>query len=472
MNLKRFVVFVAISLFSGVTHAQYCDSLTPIQADTIRIENGVHTFKDFFAKGKFRGHLRNYFMSTINDGALTDHYANAIGGSIAYKTANWNGFEFGINAITTFNAFSSDLSGSDPNHQAAKWEMELFDVQDPTNKYNLTRLDELYLGYQSQKFMIKAGRMNIDEDPLLKRRDGRMMAFMYQGVWSKINLSQKVRFYNGFINGVAPRGMTRWYSMNDAIGLTNNGMLNDSTKMDYREAANTKGLLVDGFKINPTTSLKIQVWNYYLLHMHNTLWTQVDFDKDKFGFGVQYVMQAADPYQRKLASSQQYFDPGHLSHSLVFQFKYNFNKKTQIRVAQLFITNDDRFVFPRELTRENFYTSIPRSWMDGLGNSSASLAGLQYYPSNKLKKDLRFDLIAQYINSPDIDDLRMNKYASPDYLQLNLGVDYNFHGALDGLSINLLYIYRYCDLPSNMDLAKEYYKVNFHHINLIVEFLF
>ena len=468
----RFAFLAAVVSLATNVRSQYCDTLTSIHADTVVIDNGVHTFKDFFSKGKFRGHIRNYFMSTINDGSLTDHYANAIGGSIAYKTANWNGFELGINAIYTFNAFSSDLTGTDPNTMAAKWEMELFDIQNPTNKYNLTRLDELYLGYHSKKFRIKAGRMNIDEDPLLKRRDGRMMAFMYQGIWNSIDLSSKVKMYNGFINGVAPRGMTKWYSMNEAIGITNNGMLNDSTKMNYRTAANTKGLLVNGFKITPVKALKIQVWNYYLLHMHNTLWTQVDFNTEKFGIGIQYVLQAADPYQRKLTSSQQYFNPDHLSHSIAFQLQYNFNKKLQFRMAQLFITNDGRFQFPKELTRENFYTSIPRSWMDGLGNLSVSLAGLQFYPNDKLKKDLRFDLIAQYINSPDITDLRMNKYGTPDYLQINFGSRYNFHGSLDGLSINLLYIYRYCDLPSGMSFSKEYYKVNFHHINLIVEFLF
>ncbi len=467
--MKSLILLLVLFQFQ-VIYGQYCDSDQDYTIDVS--DSTINSIKDFFVRGHVNGHLRNYFMSTLNDKDLSDHYANAIGGSIKFISGNWKGFEFGLKAIYTFNAFSSDLNGIYSDGQPAKWEMELFDILDPGNQYNLARLEELYIGFRRKRFLLKIGRMNIDEDPLLKRRDGRMMSFVYQGLWNRIDLNKNTHVYNGFINGVAPRGMTKWFSLNEAIGITNNGLLNDSTKMDYHQSAHTDGMLVNGVVYEHKNTVKVQIWNYYLLHLHNTIWTQADFKVNKFGFGIQYVVQFADPYQNKLAEINQYFDPDKPSHSVALQLKYQLNQKLQVRAAHLYITDNGRFLFPREMTRENFYTSIPRSWMDGLGNSHVSLLDIQFNPSKKLKKDFSFDLIGQFVNSPVIEDLRMNKYGTPDYFQLNVGSTYKFSKKLDGLSLNLLYVYRYSDIPDSMTLAKEYYKVNFHHWNLIIEFLF
>ena len=53
----------------------------------------------FFIEGEVHGNIRNFTMSTINQGLLSDYYANAMGASIHYETATFKGFKFGLNGL-------------------------------------------------------------------------------------------------------------------------------------------------------------------------------------------------------------------------------------------------------------------------------------------------------------------------------------------------------------------------------------
>ncbi|WP_224484383.1 hypothetical protein [Robertkochia aurantiaca] len=113
-------------------------------------QHGIETedkkLSDIFGKAHFHGHIRNYFMSTLNEGELTDYYTNATGGAIAIRTSNWKGFEAGVKGIFTYRTFSSDLNRADPTvGEMARWEFELYDITDPHNFNDLDRLEELYI---------------------------------------------------------------------------------------------------------------------------------------------------------------------------------------------------------------------------------------------------------------------------------------------------------------------------------------
>ncbi len=58
-----------------------------------------------FEKAEVEGHIRNYFMSTINEGSLKDYYTNATGGAIGIKTLAYKGFRIGVKGIFTYQTF-------------------------------------------------------------------------------------------------------------------------------------------------------------------------------------------------------------------------------------------------------------------------------------------------------------------------------------------------------------------------------
>lgn len=131
--LGSFFLLIGISLFSQEHHTK---------ADTTEISK----LKDAFTHAETEGHIRNYFMFTINDGELKDYYTNATGGAIGFKTLTFKGFNLGIKGIFTYQTFSSDLHELDEQSQSvSKWEIELYDINNLNNYDGLDRLEELYI---------------------------------------------------------------------------------------------------------------------------------------------------------------------------------------------------------------------------------------------------------------------------------------------------------------------------------------
>lgn len=85
--------------------------------------------RDMFDNAAFHGHIRNFYMNTINRGDLKDYYTNATGGALGFTTGNFKGFEIGVKGIFTYKTFGSDLGVEDAvTGKNAKWEYELYDV--------------------------------------------------------------------------------------------------------------------------------------------------------------------------------------------------------------------------------------------------------------------------------------------------------------------------------------------------------
>lgn len=443
-------------------------------AQTHHDTDEVTTLKGFFTKGKVSGHIRNHFMFTANEGVLKDYYANATGGSIGYHTAEWKGFQLGVKGIFTYNTFSSDLNEVDNLvNKSAKWEKELYDITRPEEKYDLDRLEELYIRYHFHSSWISYGKIDLNQGPLLLKRDGRMKPFVYKGLWAEIKDIKNTELYGGWIHGVSPRAMTEWYSINNAIGINNNGFQPNGVVADYNGYAKSAGLAVLGGKYDFQNKWKIQAWNYYLHHLYNTNWFQIDYNDSTWRAGVQYVFQFADPYQQNLAYENRVFQPNDRTNVLSAKVGYTFPKRNfSFALAYLHSFSGGKFIFPRELTRENFYVSQPRSWIDGFGNTDAYLLSLKLTPQKKEWTGLSVQLSGQYIHAPFVDDYRHNKYGYASSMQGTLSAQYAFNNKLEGLNINLLYIARYSPDHFNLSANDRFYHTNLHHLNLILNFNF
>lgn len=69
----RNIYLLIIALVPYTIFGQYCESDT--EPERREVDTTVNSITDYFLLGHINGHIRNYFMTTINNGYLSDHYA-------------------------------------------------------------------------------------------------------------------------------------------------------------------------------------------------------------------------------------------------------------------------------------------------------------------------------------------------------------------------------------------------------------
>jgi len=422
-----------------------------------------------FSKGHVKGHVRNFFMNTINEGSLRDYWTNAIGMSLHYESLPFYGFMFEMKGIFTFQTISSDLNYIDPlSGKSSKWEIELYDILDRNNKTDLDRLEELFIHYQWKNSFVRYGRIPIDKTPLVNARDGRMKPFAFEGAYSEIGISKKWKIKSMIIHGVSPRSTVEWFQFHEAIGLNNNGFTPMGEKAEYHEHLDSRFLFGQEIKFQDK-NFSASFWEFYFDKLFNLNWGQMEVKSKHFKLGIIGVNQFGLKEQKELEIVNQYYTPGTRAHvaSELIEFK---NGDWKYKAARSDVFGNGKFLFPRELGRERLYTSITRSWMDGFGKSSMTNFGINYKP--KKKKELELDLVTSFVKTPGQTNYAFNKYGTRDYIQTNFEIDYNFEGRLKGLELDLLYIYVKDVHAKTITYEEAANKTNFHQINLIMNINF
>lgn len=480
IHLHSTVLLVLLSSL-GVS-AQHVDGIPHYEDSThrghfhIHQDSTIHNILDLFTHGHTGGHIRNYAMMTINEGPLNDYWTNASGGSIHFESADWKGLQFGVKGIFTFNAFGSDLIETDTLvGQIAKWETELYDVSRPDEKHDLDRLEELYIKYSLGKSFVSAGKIDINRGPLFLRRDGRMKPFVYRGAWTEIAEYKGHLIQLGYINGVSPRGYTEWFDLDEVIGHSSSGFQPNGEHAYHHGVSLLDAVYVAGYGNSQVKGLSAQLWNYLLKGQSNISWLQLDYKNDKYLLGLQFVHQAAEEYQSSLTYEQRYMQPE--EHANVLSVKLGIEQKraastTEWSFSYLKAFDTGRFLFPRELGREDFYVSQPRSWIDGFGDLEVYMLRMKYKTKLKRGEELFMDARISSTQSPGVNNYEFNKYDNPSFYQLTLRPQFRFAGVLKGLEVGLLYLHKLSDQSQELTSAQTYYKTNLHHFNLVTNIYF
>ncbi|MFN8863697.1 MAG: OprD family outer membrane porin [Flavobacteriales bacterium] len=405
--------------------------------------------------GQMHGHFRYYFMSTDNKPGLSDYYANAAGGGIRYESGKFHGFQVGISGFFIFNVGSSDLAVEDSLTSAAnRYETALFDVEDPENKNDIDRLEEFQISYSLRKSRITFGKMLINT-PLINLQDGRMRPTGVEGVWMEMKELKSVSVEGGYLYGFSPRGTTRWFREAESIGVFPTGLNPDGTRSGYRDNLKSKGVGVLGIKWQATPGIRVQAWNYYIDNIQNSALAQVDFQQgatttlsanghgsghavDPGGFfgGVQFVRQDAINHGGNEDQSKTYVLKG--SKAMTYGARAGWRNTTwETSLSYNRITDNGRYLFPREWGRDPFYTFMPRERNDGYADVHAAVARVQYsVPAKRFK----IALAGGYFDMPDVRDFARNKYGMPSYYQTNLDIRYEWKGILKGMETQILVV--------------------------------
>lgn len=426
-----------------------------------------------FKGGKVQGHFRYFFMNTVNEGKLTDYYANAAGGGLRFETAKFHHFQFAISGFYIFNIGSSDMTKADPTSgQFNRYEIGLFDLEHPTNKWDIDRLEELYLKYHLNKSSLIFGRQLLNT-PFINLQDGRMRPTGTDGFWAEINEIKGLKIEGGWLYAISPRSTTKWYTIGESIGVNSAGINPDGTPSKYPGNIKSNGVALMGIKTNLTRHLTLQAWDMYTENVFNTAMLQTDLvlplqNKTSFIAAAQLIKQDAIQDGGNQDQSASYFlkDSQSLSFGAKLALKNN-TWETSLNYNR--ITADGRYLVPREWGRDPFFTFLPRERNEGFGDMHAIMAKVDY----KLPKSgFKTSFAAGYYKLPDVKNYTLNKYGLPSYTQINTDFRYTFAKALKGFEAQLLLVAKINNGETYGNSKMVINKVNMFQTNFVLNFHF
>lgn len=418
---------------------------------------------DYFKKGHFSGQIRNFSMTTINKGELTDHYASAIGASVHYETLPIKGFSIGLNGIFVYRMFSNDLLKVDSiSLSTSKYELELFDIEHKGNYNDLDRLEELYIKYEHHNFEFVFGKLEI-ETPLVNLHDGRMKPKVFSGFKSIYQMKGNV-VTGAWLTGASPRSTTHWYKIEDAMGIYSNGFLSDGTPADYHHKLSSKGLGILGLKSKIKENTTVELWEYYLDNISNTILAKIELESDSLIYGgLIYLNQFALGNGGANNENERFHELTNKTHAMSARIGYHF-PFIDLQFNVTHILDNAKFIFPREFGVDPFYTFISRSQIEGLGDVTS--LGLTLI---KEVKQASFNI--HWNRMLTNEQFSLNKYQVHSYDQFNLDCNYKFKKKLEGLNLRLLYVYRKA-ISENISPLNEHNKTNFNQLNVVANFNF
>ena len=446
MNKLIAAILLTLVLHSNISsvigQTTVSETATEEKKDSIPPKN----LRDFFRQGKFEGHGRYYFMATDNTNNLSDYYANAFGMGIGYETPMIKGFSFNLSGFFIYNLASSDLSIADPvTGQFNRYEIGLFDVQNPKNRHDLDRLEDLNIKYTFKKGNIKFGKQHINT-PFINPQDGRMRPTLIEGLTAQFKLSNKLEFLGGWILGVSPRSTIKWFSVGESIGTYPVGRGTDGKPSAYAGNVKSHWISYGGIKFQPNENTNLQAWNMHVDNVSNTSLIQAErrFPIKKTN-GLSFLTAIQGIYQTTAGNGGNsnilltYSQPG--SEVIIYGGKLALEKKKSLSIHanHTRIGGTGRYLMPREWGRDPLFTFMPRERNEGFGDVHAfNFVYTKIFGKSGLVSKIGYG--EYYL--PDVLNAELNKYAFPSYRQLNLELRYKPKGFMEGLEFLLLYVYK------------------------------
>ncbi len=476
--MKNWIVALGLTLASVYyTYAQHQDPSWSVRRATINqqcVENDS-LCNVLHKLGTFEGHLRTFFMGTTNHDDFPDYFALGMGGGLGYYTPIIKNFQVGMSGFIIYNMASTHLGPRDGFMN--RYELALFDISNPDNHEDLDRLEDLYIRYyinESQHSYIQFGKFHL-KTPMINLQDGRMRPNLQEGVWAEWNHWSHLKFKGGFLWKTSPRGTIHWYDMGHSVGVYPMGRAVNGARADYYGHVKTDGVVIGNAVVNPVKNLQIDLWNYHATGLQNSVLTKTEWKKKKNGTqwmaGLQYIWQRS-LYNDTLSIEKQYTIKGEQSHVFSGRIaRTNISAGSEWNLSFTRITQHGRYLFPREWGVEPFYTFMQRERMEGAGDANAVVLQHQHY----LDKARHLSLVTGVGTfwMPDVNNALLNKYAMPDFYQANIRARYKFTGFLQGLNLDVLYLYKGNMEKGLAETAQFFHnKVDVNHLSVTLDYYF
>ncbi|MFN3587985.1 MAG: OprD family outer membrane porin [Spirosomataceae bacterium] len=463
----RFIAFLISVCSFGQTFAQGIHTNHEHE-----IDKDTNTLNHFFEKGRFYGHARSYFASTVNEGNLTDYYALGIGAGVGYETPKFlKYFQVGMSGFFMFNVASSDLGAPDPRTgQSSRYEVGLFDIEEPNDHEDLDRLEELFIKIHPTKKTVFTFGRQIPQTPFINPQDGRMRPTLIEGAVLESNEIKNVQLHGEYIFRISPRSTVEWFNIGRSIGIYPSGVTAEGVPANYHGAIHSKGIATIG-GIYTKNRWSVKYWNTYVDNIMNTQFASAEWKSPSIAgkswfVGGQVVSQKAIGQGGASAEHPtRYIEEG--EGSLVFSGRIGARSKAfDYYLNATRITGKGRYLMPREWGREPFYTFMPRERNEGFGDVTAVTVNTYWKP----EKHIKVELSGGYFQLPDVKNFALNKYGLPTYTQVNAGLTYQFDHFLEGLNLLVLVVRKDQLGETYANDRFVFNKVNMTHFNFIINY--
>ncbi len=414
---------------------------------------------------------RAMFIATDNQPGLTDSYALGMGVGVGYQTPRLFGhLQLRGSAFFSDNVLSSDLAGRDPlTNQPNRYEVGLFNLQNPGSHAVITRLEELNAQYHfGKKSVITVGRQ-LPRSPFINGQDGRLSPTFAEGVKLEWNESGQTKIQAEYWWRMAPRSTVGWHNIGESIGLYPVGVDTSGKPSQYAGNTASDGIFQLGIT-HKRGAITWQFWDTHVLNVFNVAYARADAVRPagtnrQFIAGLQLAREWTVGTGGNSDPTLAYSQPGNRSTVISGRIGYQTTKWAAFLNATR-ITGEGRFLMPREWGREPFYTFLMRERNEGFGNVTATGINLFYTPNSRFKAETSVG----YSALPDVKDYRLNKYGMPAYVQTNLSVTYRFAGLLNGFDGQLLWARK--DAAGDTCNTDRYVfnKVEMNQLNLILNY--
>lgn len=428
-------------------------------------------FGEILEKGQFEFHLRSFYMHTENTKGLLDYLTWGTGAGLGYFSPRWKGFGVGFSGFFVFRHFENNIQKLDPQTGLPnRYELTLFDVHHPDNHHDMDRLEEFYISYEKEKFSTWFGRHHF-ESPLLNASDNRMRPNLFSGISTEFNPG-KVKLTGAWFTHAISRGSLEWLPIEETLGFYNTGRNPLGVEDDYHHHVSSKGIGILGVTYDQD-QFDLKAWNYLAEGIFAASFAEVnslqkvDSNLDLM-IGIQAFYQQAVGDGENPDPAKSYLLHGEKTHGMGFQTGIK-KEHSQLAFSFLYISDQGRFLFPREWGREQFYVSLPRERFEGMGGVHA--LGVKY-DKTFIKDKLKVSLGASHVQTPDIHNLRLNKYGLPNYLHFTGLVDYRFDGFFKGLDLQFLIAHKNEDRQTAIPLEYVINRVNMTNLNIILDYRF
>lgn len=466
--MKKFYFILLLSLITSI-----------IKAENIK-ENQVQESKSdsnklayFFKNGEFGGHARFASFYTNNSKNLSDSYAMGVGMGIDFESAKFYGFQMGISGFFIYNILSSDLSALDSlTNQPNRYEVGLFDIENPNNRHDLDRLEDLYLKYSFRKSVVKFGKQHL-KTPFINLQDGRMRPSLVDGITINFNELKNIEIEAGYINGISPRSTVKWYTIEHSMAVYGAGVNSLGKISNYKGNIESKYIAYWGLGYKINKDLKLYFHQQYVDNVMNTGMFELDYlhelnNKNKINISGMFVHQAKVNNGGSDSVLKTYFEGQQESN--IFSTRIGFIKqRNKFYLNYTRITNDGKYLMPREWGRDPFYTFMSRERNEGLADVHALTFN---HKTDLIKSKLTSDLGLGYYDLPDVKEYAKNKYGLPSYIQLNIDLKYKFENFLEGLTIDFIYIQKFKNGNTYNNDKYVINKVDLSLFNIIANYTF
>ncbi len=421
-------------------------------------------------KGKWSGQWRTFFMSTFNKGDLKDFYALASGGKIKYQYSFNNRLEFGAAVYNSTNLGLQDLTLPDPTTgRLSRYEEGLFDLLDLKNDA-VFLLGELYINYRMPKHEFALGRMKINS-PLVNPEDGRMIPTLTQGFRYQYRSTKSDIVQFGVFNQIAPRSTGRFYGIGESIGTYPVGRNPAGQTSGYAWNTHSDYLVLFNTELKVTESVQLNFWNLFVDNVSNSAYLKPTMRlNQKLDVEMEWLHQNKVGDGGNAIDSLRYFT-SNTSDILGIRLNYRL-KKSKVSLAYDRIFANGQFLSPREWGREDLFSFQKRERSEGSGDNHALVFDYdEHFGIGNGKDEIQGILSVGKHWKPSVSDAGLNKYAFPDYTQINLDLFFKFE-KLKNLHPELLLVTKIAngDFPDNPNFY--FNKTDMFHIDLILNYNF